>query len=231
MRNYAGTPLEPEQLEKLRLACREASAPLPGKFLISMVRYERGGEFRPGTYGVLRGARDFFVLASDGSRESTMAGAFALERLVLEATDMNLGTCWMGATFSDKAFAREADVPEGMRIVAVSPVGVGAGHHHLIESIMRMGISESNRKPFSKLFYRGNFNTPLAEGHGPYARALEAVRRGPSAKNAQPWRVLLDSDGQRVHFCTVARDRYTDLDMGIALCNFSVVAPKGRFER
>lgn len=234
VRDYAGRPLTDTQAEALRLACAGREAPFGGAYFMTLLSRGDGGELRPGTYGVIRGARDFLVLATDGTDAGALSGAYAMERVVLEATRLGLGTCWMAATFSGSAFeaaAAAAGMPDGMHVAAVLPVGVPSGRRHLVERIMRMSIRESSRKPYGELFFRGNLSTPLAEGEGPHARALEAVRRAPSAVNAQPWRVVVDNDGRCVRFYFARRSRYVMLDMGIALRHFSLVAPAGRFLR
>ena len=49
----------------------------------------------------------------------------AMEHLVLAATERGLGTCWVGAF--DEQKAREAlGVPEGIRVVATTPLGFPA---------------------------------------------------------------------------------------------------------
>ncbi|HSL95359.1 MAG TPA: nitroreductase family protein, partial [Thermoleophilia bacterium] len=84
-----------------------------------------------------------------------------------------------------------------------------------------------------------------ASGAGGYARALEAVRMGPSATNKQPWRIVRggavgDAGGGRDWHFLLRRTRgygkgslafkalrIADLqrvDMGIALCHFELVA-------
>lgn len=234
VRTFSGDGITPAQAEALRRACKEAEAPFGGIVFMALLHFGDGGELRPGTYGVIRGARDFLVLATDGSDPALLSGGFAMERIVLEAESMGLGSCWIGATFSGTPFAAaaaRAGMPDGMRIAAVLPVGVAAGRRHLLERIMRAGIRESSRKPYGRLFFRGRFDHPLAEGEGPYAQALEAVRRAPSAVNGQPWRVLVDADGRRVRFFMARRSRYIMLDMGIALCHFALTAAPGRFVR
>ena len=52
---------------------------------------------------------------------------------------------------------------------------------------------------------------------------LEAVRLAPSAMNVQPWRVNIDHEGKAV-FSSVTDNKYTMLDMGIALAHFVLMA-------
>jgi nitroreductase len=51
--------------------------------------------------------------------------AAATENLLLAATELGLGACWVGA-FDERAVARELALPDGWRPVAVVPVGFPA---------------------------------------------------------------------------------------------------------
>ncbi|MBD3263433.1 nitroreductase [Candidatus Woesearchaeota archaeon] len=65
--------------------------------------------------------------------------ALALEHLVLAATEQGLGTCWIGA-FKEKLVKDILDVPEDVRVVALTPVGYSS----------REG-SRRGRKPLSEI--------------------------------------------------------------------------------
>lgn len=49
----------------------------------------------------------------------------ALEHLILAATERGLGTCWIGA-FKEKLVKDLLDIPEDVRVVAVTPLGYPA---------------------------------------------------------------------------------------------------------
>lgn len=49
----------------------------------------------------------------------------AMENAVLAATDMGLGTCWVGA-FTEAPIREYLGVPENFRLVALTPLGVPA---------------------------------------------------------------------------------------------------------
>ncbi|UCC68355.1 MAG: nitroreductase family protein [Armatimonadota bacterium] len=49
--------------------------------------------------------------------------AIAMQNMILSATALGYGTCWIGA-FDDKRVADLLGVPEDMRVVALTPVGV-----------------------------------------------------------------------------------------------------------
>lgn len=65
--------------------------------------------------------------------------ALALEHLILAATEKGLGTCWIGA-FKEKLVKGLLDVPDNVRVVAITPVGYPA-----IEGRTR------GRKPISEI--------------------------------------------------------------------------------
>ncbi len=65
--------------------------------------------------------------------------ALALEHLILAATEKGLGTCWIGA-FKEKLVKDLLDVPDNIRVVAITPVGYPA-----VEGRTR------GRKPISKI--------------------------------------------------------------------------------
>ncbi len=65
--------------------------------------------------------------------------ALALEHLILAATEKGLGTCWIGA-FKEKLVKDLLNVPDNVRVVAITPVGYPA-----VEGRTR------GRKPISKI--------------------------------------------------------------------------------
>lgn len=63
----------------------------------------------------------------------------ALEHLILAATEKGLGTCWIGA-FKEKLVKDLLDVPENVRVVALTPLGYPA-----------MEGRDRERKPISEI--------------------------------------------------------------------------------
>ena len=154
---------------------------------------------------------------------------FSFERVVLHAAEKGIGTTWIAGTMDRAAFERAAELREGEIMPCVTPVGRPGPKMSLRETLMRKGISADSRFPFEKLFFRGDFETPLAEADaGDLADALEAVRWAPSACNYQPWR-LLAADGA-VHFYLKRNKGFGEgrafdtqkIDIGIALCHFAL---------
>ncbi len=185
-----------------------------------------------GTYGIIRGAKNYIIgLASGGEMDMEDFG-YCFEKIILYATSLDLGTCWMGGTYSRKTFGEKISMEAGETIVAISPVGYCANRRTIVDSVTRFAAGSKNRKPWGDMFFAGSFSSSLTKLEaGEYSSPLEMVRLGPSASNKQPWRVIKDDKG--FHFY-VQRDKmikrmfkYPDLqrvDIGIAMCHFELTA-------
>ncbi len=176
-----------------------------------------------GTYGFIKSARQFLILACGTTYAARIAGAAAFERLILDATAMGLDTCWLGGTFSRKRFDAVARIPDQMKIVAVSPVGHRTPSTRFAERMARAMVGATRRKPFDRLFTGiDSAATDSREITG----ILEAVRVAPSSGNCQPWRADVSASNRRVELYNATSNGFTCLDMGIALCHF-ITASEG----
>lgn len=175
-----------------------------------------------GTYGFITGARQFLVMASGKSPRERVQAGFMFEAMVLRATSLGLGTCWLGGTFNRGAFAEAmGDLDGGREVSIVSPVGHSTPKRRFAERLMRRVVKSDRRKPFGELFKGVDAESQLG-------RVLQGVRLAPSSSNSQPWRVTVTQekgDGQAsrrtvVRFDCATDNRFSDIDMGIAYCHF-----------
>lgn len=234
VRSFTGQPLSPVDSEALRGFVSGLEAPFGANARIILIGALMDGEpVKLGTYGIISGASDFLVLLYEEGFMAEQAAGYLFEQAVLRATQMGLGTCWLGGTFNKKDFVANTDLRSGELLRIVSPVGYPA-KRKLTEKIMRAGAGSDSRKPFGNIFFNGGFDAPLLkENAGRYLQPLEMVRLAPSASNTQPWRVILD--GETLHFY-YHRDasRFSTIDMGIALCHFEQTCVElgvpGRYE-
>jgi hypothetical protein len=186
-----------------------------------------------GTYGVIRGASLYLMGAApdrDGALEDL---GYCMERIILESAALGLGTCWIAGTFRRSSFARQMGLAEDELLPAISPVGYAAPNKSMVERLMKRGAGSRRRKPWSELFFGTDGQTPLSrEDAGSYGDALESVRLAPSALNGQPWRIINDREGRfhlylqerRIYNRFLGKIRIQNIDMGIAMCHFSLVA-------
>jgi len=194
-----------------------------------------------GTYGIITGARLYLVAAIEDTVSARVDVGYCLEKIILEATRLGLGTCWMGGTFRRANFARNVGVRDGEIIPVVTPVGYARKQKSLRERVMRRLAGSDQRKPWESMFFLGNRNTPLPRG-GRFDAALACLRLAPSASNKQPWRIIEQSDAECFDFHLKRTPHYNELmrgidlqmvDMGIAMCHFDLATAeagcKGEF--
>ena len=152
---------------------------------------------------------------------AAIAAGFVMERVVLEATRLGLGTCWMAATFRSADFAKGVGALQSVPLRIVCPVGEPSGHSSLRHRLTCIMAGSRKRKPFGELFSDGDFPTPLSPA-GRLGEALELMRLAPSSLNSQPWRALVSPDKSAIHFYTKAKGDLAMLDLGIGLCHFAL---------
>ena len=227
VRSFDGEALPPETLAELEAFAAGIENPygIPVRF-----RFLDAAEHRLSS-PVITGETLYFGAAVPKVPHGEEAFGYSFETLVLFAQSLGLGTTWIGGTMNRSDFALAMELESGERMPCVSPLGRPAAKMSLRESLMRKGAGADSREPFEKLFFDGDFDTPLTEAAaGSLAPALEAVRLAPSAVNRQPWRLL--RQGDRVHFYLKHNRGYVSeaagdlqkVDLGIALCHFALAA-------
>lgn len=181
-----------------------------------------------GTYGIIRGARDYVVCLAKNNAEPSEIG-YWFEIFILKCTEIGLGTCWLGGTFDRDMFRRNLPIQSDEEIAVVTPVGIPTKEPSLISRLMRMGAGANGRKPWKELFLDAGSGDGLAEDpKDPYYVPLEMVRWSPSTSNRQPW--LLIRQGDTFHFFLNRTKGYGKLtrydmqknDLGIARLHFEL---------
>ena len=203
--------------------------------LLAAAEHDRTSLKGLGTYGFVKNPAGFIVGAVEQGSKNLEDYGYLLEYAVLFATDLGLGTCWLGGSFTKSSFAKKISTTEAETIPAVATVGYIASSGNFRGQI-RMRAGAEHRLPKEQLFFDGIFGNALDEEEiGVYADVLEAVRWAPSASNKQPWRII--RDGGTWHFFLQRTKGYgkgtmvfnllrlADLqrvDMGIAMCHFEL---------
>lgn len=99
-----------ETIEKVKAHCDDwnkkiISDELPMVVLLFAVEADSG----------VRDGKDYYMLDA----------GLAMEHLMLAAANEGLGTCWLGL-FDEQPINEALDIPEGVRLVAISPLGYPA---------------------------------------------------------------------------------------------------------
>jgi nitroreductase len=240
-RHYENQPIPEDQREELRAFIQ--SLP-PGPFG-SQIRFDliaATGEDRKalqglGTYGFIKNAPAFVIGASVPSNRHLEDFGYLLESIILYATSLGLGTCWLGGTFTKSRFAKKIEMRQDELIPAVAATGKIANPHKKRKGLVSLVAGAHKRLPWQDLFYNSTVGVPLLPNEaGEYTTPLEMLRLSPSASNKQPWRIIFNNQAWRfyLHRTPGYRDdpikrvlSLCDLqrvDMGIAMCHFEWTA-------
>jgi hypothetical protein len=193
-----------------------------------------------GTYGFIKDPAAFLAVIKPKGVEVTDLG-WATELAVLKATELGLGSVWLGGTFRRGRFAKAARLRRGERLAIVIALGrEGPGSK---DNALRRRIKGDTRKPWAELFSDGDSGKPIASAEGlaafdldpAWAAPIEALRLSPSASNKQPWRLVRAKGGWELYlrrdpgyYPAFARllgiaDMQLN-DMGIAMAHFALAA-------
>lgn len=189
------------------------------------------------SYGNIKGPKYILAGAVKKSPNAVLDYGYLMEKNILAAMSLGVGTCWVGGTFSRAGFMQKINAADGEVVPAVVPLGYAAKIKDLSDSATRLFVAADTRKSWKDIFFNENYNTPLTEAAaGVLKTPLEALRLAPSASNKQPWRIVKDGDKLNIFLERTPgywREPLEDIqlmDIGIAMCNFDIEAEeKGLF--
>ncbi|MGA2545935.1 MAG: nitroreductase family protein [Rectinemataceae bacterium] len=193
-----------------------------------------------GTYGFIQNPSAFLAVARPAELDLVDLG-WATELVVLKATELGIGSCWLGGTFNRSRFAKAAKVGRGERLAIVVALGLEAPGAR--DAAIRHVIAGKSRKAWAEIFFDGSLERPIA---GPvelnplaldpgWAEVLEAFRLSPSGSNKQPWALVRGPRGWEL-FLRRRHGYGSDLarlagvadvrmnDMGIAMAHLALAA-------
>ena len=237
VRTYLDKPLSRESKDKLinyLHSLNGLNSPFPVSIRFALIECDEAwniSQAKLGTYGVIKGANTFLAAAVEKKDKNLEQFGYAFEKVVLFATSLELGTCWLGGTFKMSEFAKSMNLQDDEIIPCVSPVGYPAERKSILEKVMRYTAGSNNRKGWPELFFQEDFDHALKQTEaGRYQIPLEMLRLAPSASNKQPWRIVKENN--KFHFFLTHTKGYAKLlphdlqrvDLGIAMCHFELTA-------
>jgi hypothetical protein len=237
-RTYVDRPIAPDKRDRLEEWLGPQRGPLGATVrfeLLAATEADRQALHGLGTYGFIKGATGFIVAAAKDSGTTLEDLGYLMERIILAATDLDLGTCWLGGTFTGSRFAERVGLRDDEVLPAVTPVGYIAQRPRAFDGLARRWVGAAKRLPWERMFFDRAFGMPLTrERAGAYATPLDMVRLAPSASNKQPWRIvrtpmawhfyLQRSRGYRRSHEFGGESDLQRIDVGIAMCHFGLSA-------
>ncbi|MCD6368659.1 MAG: nitroreductase family protein [Thermoproteales archaeon] len=156
IRRYKDKPLSKDQLMALLEAARLAPSAgnrQPWRFVV-VVDPEKKIQLAKACRNqmFIADAGVIFVALSDpkaSPRWHALDTMIAIEHIVLTATDLGLGTCWIGA-FNPEEVRKIVEAPPELNVVAVLPVGYPAENPN-----------PRDRKKLQEIFFLEKYGNPL----------------------------------------------------------------------
>ena len=203
VRSYTGAP-DKEQLDRLGVLCRKLS------WQGITVRMFRG----PGLRGSnVKGTDVYAVIVAKKGTPMELEGYMG-EALVLEATAMGLGTCWLGVGFYPDVISRNVELKNDEAVHCVIAIGKA-----------ELPPFAPKRRPLDKVC--GMSEAQLGELGAWQKEAVLAARLAPSAMNLQPWKITADKTSVTIEEPqAVLYKKYAQIDRGICMLHAAVGAFK-----
>lgn len=215
-RAYTAEPLDQATLAELAELTARLSEE-SGLRLVLVGPDDGGPELRLAARMFSGNVSSYVALIGPDDNASRERFGYVGEKLVLHATTLGLGSCWVAGTFDRNSVT--VPLEAGEVIHDVIPIGHMPAKQPFAQRAIRAGLRKRDKRP--EALYQGP--TTLAEAPSWVRSGIAAVIKGPSAVNQQPVVFVQDDAGLRATLPTAKRDvAYTDL--GIAKLHFELGA-------
>lgn len=211
-RGYLSDPITPDQRQELGKTIEQCNQ-RSGLHIQLICGHPEPFAALTKSYGMLTGVHSYLLFAgprSDPHLEEK-CGYYG-EQVILTATTMGLGTCWVGGTYDREACLEHLRPDE--RLVCVAAIG---------QAQEEDGRSKAPRRAVKTA-------AELASGisHAPawFLSGMAAVQRAPSARNRQAYRFVKKRDNAVVAHLT-EETPFGLVDLGIAKLHFEIGAHGG----
>ncbi len=237
-RNFRDKKLDYGTRDELERICKSINKGLFGEklslFFVERTENDRTG-IHSGGFEYIMNPLYFIAGKIENTKYAYESFGYVLEQIVLKATDMDLGTCWIG--YFSPPYFHEVRLSPGEVFPAIIILGYPAEKEAPADIFnLRLFSGGDNRRKWDRLFSIKDFNNPLtADDAGTFSEPLEMLRLAPSSGNTQPWRVVKEEDKNIFHFYKQVISFHYELkklhniDIGIAMCHFDLAARNAGF--
>lgn len=217
-RKYLPTTIDTTLVEKITKSINEYNQKENLNMQLVLNNGEAFNDFKK-SYGLISGAQNYIALVGKQRDENSKEKlGYYGELLILEATKMGLGTCWVGGTFDKEACACEVNSDE--RLDCIIAIGNIEKNLSIKENLIRKA-SHFKSKPVKEL-YKSDVTPPNR-----FMDGIAFVQKAPSAINKMPY-IFQYSNGTTSVSIT-GTTGYESIDLGIAKLHFEIGAGGGNW--
>lgn len=217
-RTYIDRPIDDEKVRTLEALIKEGNN--EGHLHLQLVLND-GKAFQGirKSYGLFKGVQNYIALVGKEDKSLREKVGYYGERIVLEATRLGLGTCWIGGSFDKKSC--NCSMEEGEVLIAVIAIGNIPVEHTLKEKIILKAVHGKSKEVTE--MYEADEEVPNWFKDG-----MKAVQKAPSAMNKQPAKFYYKNliVTAKVH----GGKDYQEIDLGIAKQHFEIGAQGGKWQ-
>lgn len=210
-RTYRNQAIEANKVEKLTNCIEQINL----ESGLHLQLYINNGDAFSGlkmSYGMFKNVSNYIALVGNKKDEDLVEKlGYYGEKLVLEATMLNLGTCWVGGTYDKKSCKYE--VNENETLLGIITLGYSPESRPLKERMV-YSIIRRKTKLIQEMLMSDRKN-PAWLLHG-----MEAVQKAPSAINQQPVRFVYKESILTAE--VIEKLGYEKMDLGIAKLHFEI---------
>jgi nitroreductase len=227
-RSYDKRAVEAGLLRRLitlsKAASRLTDVPLRVELISGVEKTQRILTYMIGSYGLVLTPPHVLVgvIPSENATARVDLG-YVLEQTVLEASRLELGTCWITGSYDAERAGDAVGLASGEEAAAIIALGRpsqgGWGRVHT--GTIRRLAGGHKRKPLKDIVFSDRWGEPWsADGADPILTSiLEHARLAPSAVNRQPWRFIV-----RSHDIMLALVQPKPIDAGIVMAHVALAA-------
>lgn len=165
IRKYINKPVEPEKIEQIMTAAQLAPSWRNGqcwKFVV-ITNVEKKKDLIRCTSAFNQSwmGKEYAIIVACGNPEQSgfrnaqhyylVDVAIAMEHLILAATALGLGTCWIGG-FEEEKVRKLLSIPDNYRVVAMTALGYSAKKEGLVGKVTKQVVRSYGRKPLSEIY-------------------------------------------------------------------------------
>ncbi|MEG0978535.1 MAG: nitroreductase family protein [Oscillospiraceae bacterium] len=212
-RTYLVIPIESEKLLTLQKLISEINR--ESQLTIEII--ENAGKVFSSltkTYGMFNGVNTIISLKGEKSDEhlKEKTGYYG-EKIVLEATKLGLGTCFVGATFDKKS--PELNLKDNEELICVITIGNVPNGRNIFENIMYKIMHEKTKSIGELISCDVQLPDWIRDG-------IIAVQKAPSALNFQKVKFSFERGELRAY--VMNESLFNLVDLGIAKLHFEIAA-------
>jgi len=215
VRNFNGNKLKKEDADKIQYVCDNFRPYTEVKAVFVNNLSEDVYKGIIGSYGKIKGAPAYIAFIGDMKDPHIYEKlGYTGEGVILEGTDLGLGTCWIAGTFSSAIVGRHTNLKENEKVLAITPIGYPSNKLTFDQKLL-LKLTKKGRKTIEEIV---DFN--ISEEW--MKEAIDSARLAPSAMNLQPWKFAINTDD-----IVVKIDKpkpLKRLDCGIAMLHFQLGA-------